>query len=48
MELEQFIIDAFTAEPFKGNPAAVVPVEAQVAIFGRSGRGEIGYYGPPE
>lgn len=28
MELEQFIIDAFTAEPFKGNPAAVVPVEA--------------------
>lgn len=27
---------------------AYLPVEAQVSIFGRSGRGEIGYYGPPE
>ncbi len=27
---------------------AYLPVETQVSIFGRSGRGEIGYYGPPE
>ena len=27
---------------------AYLPVEAQVTIFGRSGRGEIGYFGPPE
>ena len=27
---------------------AYLPVETQVSIFGRSGRGEIGYFGPPE
>ncbi|MFO7730259.1 MAG: NHL repeat-containing protein [Spirochaetia bacterium] len=27
---------------------AYLPVEAQVSIFGRSGRGELGYFAPPE